>query len=633
MAENNFITTEELYLFNHGEFYHSWLKFGAHRGELNNREGVHFVVWAPNAKQVNVVGDFNQWQGSGHRMERQGKSGVWHLFIAGLGEGQLYKYELETCGGDILLKADPYAFYAETRPNTASVVYKLEGYLWQDQDWTAKRVLDPGQEKPMLIYEVHLGSWRRNADHSFYSYRQLAEELTAYVQEMGFTHVELMPVMEHPYDGSWGYQVTGFYAATSRYGTPRELMYLIDRCHQAGIGVILDWVPGHFCMDAHGLGRFDGTPLFEREVHAEWGTYRFDFSRTEVWSFLISNALFWFDNFHADGLRVDGVTSMLFPQSNGDRERPGHPDNRASRQDPEAIAFLVQLHRTVSAYHPDVLMIAEESTDWPRVTQPPANGGLGFSYKWNMGWMNDTLRYGQSQFGERRTKHNLLTFSMTYAFAERFILPLSHDEVVHGKQSLIGRMPGDYWQKFAGLRVLYLYQLCHPGKKLLFMGAEIGQFIEWRYYEALEWFLLDYDMHRQFQAFVGAANFLYRRERSLWQNDRDWSGFEWIDVNNAHQGILIFLRRAAYARDFAVVILNFRETGYADYRLGVPAAGYYYEVLNTDAQEFGGSGRRNPGRLAAQLVPWHGRDFSVCITVPALGGVVLKLERDPVLPA
>lgn len=623
MAEEKFIKPEELYLFNEGKLFHSHLRFGAHKVKQNNSSGVHFAVWAPNAKKVSVVGNFNYWQGSSYPMERQGQTGVWTLFIPALFDGEIYKYEIETQTGEIVLKADPFAFYAEVRPNTASVVYSLEGYCWNDRDWIKDRECNSFREKPVLIYEVHPGSWRRKQDKSFYSYRDLAEELVTYVLEMGFTHLELLPLMEHPYDGSWGYQITGYYAATSRYGTPHDLMYLIDRCHQAGIAVILDWVPGHFCKDAHGLGRFDGTSIFEREEHEEWGTYKFDFSRSEVWSFLISNALFWLETFHIDGLRVDGVTSMLFLNF-GVGYRGWSPNIQGGSENLEAIAFLRKLHSLVSTHYPNVLMIAEESTDWPLVTRPSSEGGLGFNHKWNMGWMNDTLEYIQRPFPDRKACHNLLTFSLVYAFSESFILPLSHDEVVHGKKSLIEKMPGDYWQKFAGLRVLYLYLICHPGKKLLFMGEEFAQFIEWRYYSALEWFLLDFEMHGKYREYIRVINNLYRQEESLWQIDHDWRGFKWIEVNNSEQSILIFLRKARDEKNFVVVVLNFQPLGYEYYRVGVPCHGSYTEILNTDGSEFGGSDQRNRDKVQARAVPWQGENYSICIKIPPLGGVILK---------
>ncbi len=507
MTGDQYISPEELYLFNQGKLFHSYLRFGAHTVELNNRIGVHFAVWAPNAIGVSVVGSFNSWQGDQHKMVMQGQTGVWTLFVPEIERSTLYKYQIETKTGERILKADPFAFLAERRPHTASVINPLNGYEWNDQDWCQRRTESFSLEKPLLIYEAHLGSWKRKENDEFYNYRDYAEELVTYVKDMGFTHLELLPLMEHPYDGSWGYQITGYYAATSRYGEPNDLMYLIDKCHQAGIAVIFDWVPGHFCKDHHGLARFDGTPLFEQEEHAEWGTLKFNFSRKEVWSFLISNALFWFDIYHIDGLRIDGVTSMLCL----DYGRPANnwqPNIYGGKENLDAIAFLQELNRTVFSCYPYVLMIAEESTDWPYVTRPSFDGGLGFNFKWNMGWMNDTLNYFQTDFKNRSNNHSLLTFSLMYAFSENFILPFSHDEVVHGKKSLIERMPGVYQQKFAGLRTLYFYQICHPGKKLLFMGGELGQFIEWRYDSALEWFLLKFEMHRKYQDYVKDLNYL-----------------------------------------------------------------------------------------------------------------------------
>lgn len=618
-----FLTQEEIFLFNEGTFYHSYLKFGAHQVKLNGVTGVHFALWAPNAFTVRVVGNFNHWQGNRHEMLRR-EGGVWTLFIPGLGEGELYKYEIVTPGGETYLKADPYAFYGEQRPDTASIVYSLSGYPWRDQKWLRKRRRFYYKAKPLNIYEVHLGSWKRKADGSFYNYRELAKELIPYAKEMGFTHLELLPLMEHPLDGSWGYQVTGYYAATSRYGTPHDLMYFVDECHRQGLGVILDWVPGHFCKDAHGLGRFDGSCLFEQEEHREWGTYKFDFRRREIWSFLISSAIFWLDKFHFDGLRVDGITSMLFLDYG---KEPGtwQPNIYGGRENLEAITFLQKLNETVARYFPDVLMIAEESTDWPKVTKPPEEGGLGFQYKWNMGWMNDTLEYAKTGFPWRREKHHLLTFSMVYAFSEHFILPLSHDEVVHGKKSLIGKMPGDYWQKFAGLRVLYLYQMCHPGKKLLFMGGELAQFIEWRYYEGLEWFLLDYPMHRKFKEFIQQVNRLYLQERCLWELDDGWEGFQWLDPNNAAQSVYVFIRRAKN-KEFILTALNFKPDFYPEYRIGVPVAGTYKEIMNSDDPVYGGSGQVNPQPVEAEPVPWHGQKYSITVKLPPLAGVLFKLS-------
>lgn len=622
MAEGKYLEREEIYLFNHGKLFHSYLRFGAHRVKLNNRIGVHFAVWAPNAKGVNVAGSFNHWQGDFHRMEREGETGVWTLFIPELAEGALYKYEITDQHGRRFLKADPFAFFSEYRPNTASIIYFLEGYAWNDDGWRAKRKEGLAPE-PALIYEVHPGSWKRKDNDAFYSYGDYADELVAYMKETGFTHLELLPVMEHPFDGSWGYQITGYYAPTSRYGKPHDLMLLIDKCHQAGIAVILDWVPGHFCKDAHGLANFDGTALFEREEHLEWGTLKFDFSRREVWSFLISNALFWFDLYHIDGLRVDGVTSML-RLDYGRQDGQWKPNALGGRENLEAVAFLRELNKVVFAHYPYALMIAEESTDWPFVTRPAYDGGLGFNYKWNMGWMNDTLKYIQTPFAARRNCHNLLTFSLVYAFSENFILPFSHDEVVHGKKSLIDRMPGDYWQKFAGLRLLYLYQACHPGKKLLFMGGEFGQFIEWRYYSALEWFLLDHEKHRQLLDYMKALNHFYRREKPLWEIDYDWNGFAWLDADNSKQSILIFQRQALDPENFLIILLNFLPACYQDFRVGVPQEGVFKEVFNSDFLSFGGSGLENKDRLPTEPIPWHGKQYSIRIKIPPLGGVILR---------
>lgn len=623
MAAEKYLKPEEIYLFNHGELFHSHLRFGAHKVKLNNRIGVHFAVWAPNAYTVKVVGTFNQWRGERHQMEKQGGTGVWTLFIPGLDEGVLYKYEITAPGGRRLLKADPFAFFSELRPGTASIVCCLDGYAWNDDEWLAKRRESLAHDKPMLIYEVHLGSWKRRQHDAYYSYRDYADELVDYVSEMGFTHLELLPLMEHPFDGSWGYQITGYYAPTSRYGRPHDLMYLIDKCHQTGIAVILDWVPGHFCKDAHGLAAFDGSALFEQEEHVEWGTLKFDFSRKEVWSFLISNALFWLDLYHVDGLRVDGVTSML-RLDYGRTAGQWQPNVLGGAENLEAAAFLQELNKTVFCHHPHALMIAEESTDRPFVSRPAADGGLGFNYKWNMGWMNDTLHYMQVPFPDRCHCHNRLTFSLVYAFSENFILPFSHDEVVHGKKSLLDRMPGDYAQKFAGLRLLYLYQICHPGKKLLFMGGEIGQFIEWRYDSALEWFLLDYEMHRLLKAYVRELNHFYVTEAPLWQIDQDWNGFEWIDVHNSKQSILVFVRRALDPKDYLIVLVNCLPVSYEGFRVGVPEKGVFHEAFNSDALAFGGSGFGNAIPVKTEPICWHGQPHSIIIKIPPLGGVIFK---------
>lgn len=621
--ENSFFAEEELYLFNRGEFYHSYLKFGAHAFLYEGVRGIHFAVWAPQALQVCIVGDFNDWGGAKHRMLKSGNTGVWTLFIPELEEGELYKYEIHTREGETFLKADPFAFYSELRPATASITYTLEGYPWSDKDWMEQRVKKNFKEIPLSIYEAHLGSWKRNEDGRFYNCRELASELINYVLEMRYTHIELLPLMEHPYDGSWGYQGTGYYSCTSRYGTPHDLMALIDQCHQAGIGVILDWVPGHFCKDAHGLGRFDGTSIYEKEEHEHWGTYKFDFTRTEIWSYLISNALFWFDLFHMDGLRVDGVSSMLYLDY-GKEGQSWEPNIYGGRENLEAVNFIKRLNGVVGESYPDVLMIAEEATDWPRVSWPTEKKGLGFSFKWNMGWMNDTLRYMTLDFPERKKHHRLLTFSMMYAFSENFVLPLSHDEVVHGKKSLLNKLPGDYWQKFAGLRSLHCYFLCHPGKKLLFMGGEIAQYIEWQEDRELDWFLLDYEMHKQYQSYTQSLNTLYLGEKALWENDFDWSGFEWIDVQNHEQSIFVLCRKAKAKDDFLVILINLQPVGYTRYRIGVPAAIAYYEIFNSDEARFGGSHQVNDGPQIVEKIPWHDRECSFEIQVPPLGSVILK---------
>ena len=622
------ISAEEAFLYNTGAYFHAYNSLGAHTTKQRGRDGVGFVVWAPFACAAAVVGDFNGWQTDAHPMQPL-PGGFWQVFVPGLAAGTLYKYAVRTAAGEWLYKADPFAFAAERRPGTASRVVESAGYQWQDDDWLAARAQGDHFTRPLNIYEMHLGSWRRKPggqynEEGFLSYTELAEELPEYLRRMGYTHVEFLPVMEHPLDDSWGYQITGYFAATSRYGQPQELMYLIDRLHQAGIGVILDWVPGHFCRDAHGLALFDGTPLYESEEHAEWGTYKFNFARDEVRSFLISSAFFWLDKFHADGLRVDGVTSMLYLNYGIDDASAKRRNEQGGEEDLHAVAFLRQLNRLVGQYWPGVMMMAEESTAWPLVTRPPEQGGLGFHYKWDMGWMNDTLRYMELDFPARRYQHNLLTFSMMYAFNENFVQALSHDEVVHGKKSLIGRMPGDYWRQFAGLRLLYLYQMTHSGAKLSFMGSEFGQFIEWRFAEQLEWFLLDYPAHRQHQGYVAALNHLYRQEKALWQQNYGWQGYEWLDADNAAQSILLFVRHGRQADDLLVVLLNFRPDTYGDYRIGVPPAAAYREIFNSDAAEYGGSGQVNDGLLLTEDTACHGQPCSLRITVPPLGGVILQ---------
>lgn len=624
-------TPYEIYLFHQGNLFKSYEMLGAHQEQQKGQKGFRFSVWAPNAAEVRVIGDFNSWRGSSNPMERIKDSGIWTAFIPEAKNDDGYKYEIVTPYGEILHKADPYAFCAELRPKSASRVYSLEGYKWGDQKWLQKR---KEQEdifnQPQLIYEVHLGSWKLKEDGSFYTYRELAEILVDYVAEMGYTHIELLPVCEHPFDGSWGYQITGYYAVTSRYGSPQDFMYFVDCCHQKGIGVILDWVPAHFCKDGHGLARFDGTSLYESEEIRGWGTMKFDYGRPEVASFLISNAVFWFDVFHIDGLRVDAVASMLYLDYG---KEPGQwiPNRYGGNGDLNAIELIKKMNEVVFSYFPQALMIAEESTEWPLVTGPTYAGGLGFNFKWNMGWMNDSLEYMEKDCIYRNWHHNLLTFSFMYAFSENFILPLSHDEVVHGKKSLIEKMPGDYWQKFANLRTFFGYMMAHPGKKLLFMGAEMAQFIEWRYYEGLEWKLLDFEMHRNFQNYVKDLNHFYLYEKAFWEQDHGWEGFQWIDCHNNQQSILIFARWSKKINDFILVLCNFTPQYYEGFRIGVPCAGVYKEIFNSDLQEYGGSGKRNETELFSEEVAWHEQNYSLVIKVPPLACVIFKKNRELVL--
>lgn len=616
------------YLFHEGTHFQSYAFLGGHLLEEGGLQGARFAVWAPNAISVSVVGDFNNWDGSRNLMERMPQSGIWAAFVPGLKEGDIYKYQILTRTGEILLKADPYAFWAEKKPATASRLCDLRSYNWQDQEWQEKKGKRNHFEEPMLIYEVHLGSWRKPGTEDYYGYAYFAEELLDYVVKMGYTHIELLPIMEHPFDGSWGYQTMGYFAPTSRYGHPRDFMAFIDRCHQRGIGVILDWVPGHFVRDDPGLRLFDGTPCYEysnpqRAENRGWGTNNFDLGRPEVRSFLISNALFWLDVYHVDGLRVDAVASMLYL----DYDRgPGEwaPNYLGGNENLEGITFLKRLNEEVFARFPGALMMAEESSAWPLVTKPTYAGGLGFNYKWNMGWMNDTLRYMQLDPIYRKYEHNSMTFSLMYAFSENFILPLSHDEVVHGKRSLLDKMSGDYWQKFAGLRAYLAYMMAHPGKKLLFMGYEFGQFIEWKYDEELDWHLLDYPMHRKLWEFNKALNWFYRENRCLWELDHSWEGFQWIEADDRAQSVLSFVRRGKEPKDNLTVIVNFTPVTRERYRIGVPEAGSYVEVFNSDSLEWGGSGQGSKGLLKSEERPWHGQSHSLELTLPPLSTIFLK---------
>jgi len=625
------ISGDDIYLFHEGNLLESYRMLGAHLREENGEAGVRFAVWAPNAKAVYVAGDFNGWQGWRHPMRRIEDSGIWTCFVPGAKQGDLYKYEIHTMHGARLMKADPYAFHAEVRPKTASVVYPLNQYRWNDDKWQKRKARRSVHQDPLLIYEVHLGSWKHKADGSPYTYKELADELIPYVKDMGYTHIEILPVAEHPYDRSWGYQATGYYAVTSRFGTPDDFKYFVDRCHEREIGVILDWVPGHFCKDDHGLRLFDGTPLYEyadprKAEKPEWGTLAFDLGKPEVHSFLISNALFWLKEYHLDGLRVDAVASMLYLDFG---KRPGEwaPNEYGGNENIEAIYFLRKLNEIVFAQCPGVLMIAEESSAWPLVSAPTYAGGLGFNFKWNMGWMNDMLRYMQLDPVHRKYHHELITFSYTYVYSENYVLPLSHDEVVYGKRSLLNKMPGDYWQKFANLRVFYAYMFAHPGKKLLFMGGEFGQFDEWKDLEDLDWELLDFEMHRKMHRFSRRLNHFYRNHKALWQLDHDPAGFEWIDPHDREQSVVTIMRKGKKAGDYLIAVCNFTPVTRHDYWIGVPERTAYRIVFNTDRKEFGGSGLALPRAVEAEEGAWHQRPYHVNLTLPPLSALYLQPEH------
>ena len=598
-----------------GRLYDAWTVLGAHPRE----NGTAFAVWAPSARRVAVTGDFCFWNGEGVSLEKN-YHGVWRGFVPEAREGQLYKYIVEGEDGVTRWKSDPFAFSCELRPGTSSRITALR-HEWGDGRWMADR---RSLEGPRNIYEVHLGSWRRHEDGSFYSWDDFCRELVPYVRDMGYTHIELLPVMEHPLDGSWGYQVTGYFAVTSRFGDPDGLMRFVDCCHQNGVGVILDWVPGHFCRDDHGLGMFDGTHLYDAGDMPGWGTYKFNYERWEVRSFLISSALYWLQVYHADGLRFDGVSSMLY--LNFGIEDPARKiyNIHGGEDNLGAISLLREINDAVGRLVPGAATCAEERSAWPLVTYPPEKGGLGFHYKWDMGWMNDVLEYLKADPFMRQFVHNNVTFSFTYAFSENYLLPLSHDEVVHGKRSLIGRMPGDWWRQFAGARLLQMYAAAHPGGMLSFMGNEFAQFIEWRDYEPLEWKMLAYPTHEGMQRFVRELNHLYRREKSLWDNDRDWNGFRWMDADNSEQGILSFVRRSRDG-EMILCVMNFRPESRERWRVGVPRGGEWTELLNSDDERFGGSGKTNPAPLRSVRTPCHGQRQSLRITVPPLGGTLIKL--------
>ena len=622
----------DLHLLGEGRHWRCYDKLGAQERTVGGVSGINFAVWAPNAEAVSVVGDFNGWDRRKHAMRKHIPGGVWELFIPDMKLGTLYKYSVKAPGGHVQEKCDPYAFAAELPPRTANVVTRLDDYKWNDGDWMANRPKANGLDAPMSIYEVHLGSWKKDyADGpKWMNYRDLAHQLVDYCREMGFTHLELMPISEHPFTGSWGYQTVGYFAATSRYGTPEDFMYFVDHCHQHGIGVLIDWVPAHFPKDAHGLDNFDGSALYEHAdprqgEHPDWGTKIFNYGRNEVRNFLISNALFWLDKYHIDGLRVDAVASMLYlDYSRNDGE--WIPNQYGGRENLEAISFIKEFNEQVHLQFPGALTIAEESTAWGGVSRPTYVGGLGFSLKWNMGWMNDTLRYMRHEPIHRQYHHDELTFSLIYAFTENFVLPFSHDEVVHGKGSMLDQMPGDLWQKFANLRLLYSYMWTHPGKKILFMGGEFAQWTEWQCEHQLQWELLQWEAHRGVQKLVTDLNTLYRGEGALHQVEFDSRGFDWIDCHNYADSILAYIRRGTDPRDMLVVVNNFTPVPRHNYRIGVPQGGWYREVFNSDSTFYGGSNLGNYPGLMAENSESHGRPASLLMTLPPLSTVVLKPE-------
>ena len=643
----------DLHLFAEGSHHRLYEKMGAHPTQIDGVDGVYFALWAPNARNISVLGDFNHWDGRKHQM-RKGNGGIWELFIPGSDIGDRYKYEIKNNEGHIYEKSDPYGFRQEVRPKTASIVTDLEAYAWHDQDWMEKRRHTDPLTQPISVYEVHLGSWLHASSTEpakgpdgalepvvtvaelkpgarFLTYRELAEKLIPYVKDLGFTHIELLPIAEHPFDGSWGYQVTGYFAATSRYGSPDDLMYFIDQCHQNGIGVIVDWVPGHFPKDGHGLAFFDGTHLYEHSdsrkgEHKEWGTLVFNYARHEVRNFLVANALFWFDKYHIDGIRVDAVASMLYLDY---CREPGEwlPNEYGGRENIEAADFLRQVNHVIFSYFPGALSIAEESTAWPMVSWPTYVGGLGFNLKWNMGWMHDMLDYFQMDPWFRQFHQNNVTFSIWYAFSENFMLALSHDEVVHGKSNMLGKMPGDDWQKFANLRCLFTYMFMHPGKKTLFMGMEFGQWSEWNVWGDLEWHLLQYEPHQKLKHFFKKLNAFYQSEPALYAQDFSQAGFDWIDCSDNRHSVVSFIRWDKEGKDFILTICNFTPQPHSHYRVGVPQHGFYTELFNSDAREFGGSNMGNLGGKWSDDWAFHNHSHSLDLTIPPLGVLVLKLDN------
>ena len=622
----------DVYLLSEGNHLNMYKILGAHIREMDGVKGVSFAVWAPNAKRVSVVGGFNNWDGRVNPMRKHISCGVWDIFIPGIQEGEIYKYEVKTQNDYILTKSDPVGFYAEKRPHTASIVYNIDRYDWSDEEWMKYRQEYNSFDKPMSIYEVHLGSWRRKENNEYLTYRELADTLVPYVVNMGFTHVEFLPLAEHPLDASWGYQVVGMFAPTSRFGTPDDLRYLIDKFHQAGISVIMDWVPAHFPKDGHGLVEFDGTHLYEhadprKGEHKDWGTKIYNYGRTEVCNFLCASALYWLKEFHIDGLRVDAVASMLYLDYS---RNPGEwiPNQYGGNENLEAISFLRKMNELVYGQCKGAFTCAEESTAWPMVSRPTSMGGLGFGYKWNMGWMNDTLRYISHEPIHRKYHHGMLTFGLLYAFNENFILPISHDEVVHGKGSMLSKMPGDEWQKFANLRAYYGFMYTHPGKKLLFMGCEFGQDWEWNSEEGLRWFLLDYPMYKGMQNCVRDLNLMYKGNPSLYQIDFDYRGFEWIEHSNANDSVITYMRKGEKPGDYLIVACNFTPVVRNNYRIGVYEAGNYQEIFNSDDKNYWGSGVKNEGFMKAEDISWNDKPRSINVTLPPLATIVIKLIRE-----
>ncbi|MDQ3813877.1 MAG: 1,4-alpha-glucan branching protein GlgB [Armatimonadota bacterium] len=632
---SSWLTDFDKYLWGEGTHERAYEKMGAHIIELMGKRGVFFSVWAPSAREVYLIGDFNYWNGKDYPLTPS-DSGIWTTFVEGLGEHTVYKYRVVSQNGESFDKADPFGFAMEQRPRTASVVADLDRYQWGDDEWVSSRPARQALDQPLTIYEVHLGSWRRKSDPEwgvrYLSYHELAEELIPYVKDLGYTHIEMLPITEHPLDASWGYQVMGFYAPTSRFGTPQDLMYFIDQCHQNGIGVILDWVPAHFPKDAAGLNYFDGTHLYShvdprQGEHQDWGTLVFNYGRNEVRSFLLANAVFWIDKYHFDGLRVDAVASMVYLDYSR-KEGEWVPNIYGGRENLEAVSFLKKTNEVVHGLHPGVLTIAEESTAWPMVSRPTYMGGLGFTLKWNMGWMHDTLRFMSKEPVHRRFHQNDMTFGLLYAFNENFVLPLSHDEVVHGKGSLIERMSGDEWQKFANLRAYYAFMWSHPGKKLLFMGGEFGQWQEWNFADSLEWLALTAPNHQGVQQLMRDINRILRSEPALYEDDFEGTGFSWIDANDTDNNVLSFMRHAKHSKEFIVVVCSFTPVVRENYRIGVPQPGFYREILNTDAGQYWGSGVGNGDGAATEDVPWHGHGQSLQLTLPPLATLWLKLSEE-----